>query len=227
MMKNIKTVIFDLDGVLWQLDFVKFGRMIARDLNVEERYVEEFANQIPNAIKAMLKRTDVKINKSVILDAINEGIPNLSKYKVNAMMIFAIFINPNYNYSDNNPKALEVVHELHQRGYKLVVKSNWFAHVQTMNLRRYGYFPYFEQIVGIMDDYMKPNPMSVSKLVDAKKVDRFIIIGDTLEKEIKLANEIGMKSIWLNETGKEQPEDADLKPTYEVHDVLEILDVLK
>ncbi|MBQ9298186.1 MAG: HAD family hydrolase [Clostridia bacterium] len=227
MIKNIKTVIFDLDGVLWELDFTDFGRMIARDSGMPECYHEEFADKIIDAVKSMLTHTSERINKEVILKAITEGIPDLDKYGLTALQLYSYFINPNYVYSVNNPMALTVVKELHERGYKLVVKSNWFAHVQMANLKLYGYLPYFEQIVGIMDDYMKPNPRSVEKLLKGKDPTRCVIIGDSPHKEMKLANSLGMKSIWLNETGKPLPEDDSQKPTYEVHDIMEVLKILK
>ena len=71
-MKNKKTIIFDLDGVLWQFDFVGFGRMIAKDLEIEESLKEEFALQIPNVVKTMLQKTTIKINKGVIIGSIEE-----------------------------------------------------------------------------------------------------------------------------------------------------------
>ena len=223
-MENKKTIIFDLDGVLWQLDFVEFGRQIAKKLNIEE--LEEFANQIPTLVKTMLSKTTVKINKEVILKSIEESI-QLEKYKVDASMIYDQLINPEYQYCKNNPDALEVVKELSNRGYTLLVKSNWFTSVQEENLKRFGYSPYFKEVLGIIDDYMKPNPLSVAKLIGGQDPSNFIIIGDTPRKEMQLANNLGMESIWLNETNEEKPKEEIMQATYEVHDIREILNILK
>lgn len=223
-MENKKTIIFDLDGVLWQLDFIEFGRQIAKKLNIEE--LEEFAHEIPSLVKTMLSKTTVKIKKEVILKSIEESI-QLEKYKVDASMIYDQLINPEYQYCKNNPNALEVVKELSNRGYTLLVKSNWFTEVQEENLKRFGYSPYFKEVLGIIDDYMKPNPLSVAKLIGGQDPSDFIIIGDTPRKEMQLANNLGMESIWLNETNEEKPKEEIMQATYEVHDIREILNILK
>ena len=44
---------------------------------------------------------------------------------------------------------------------------------------------------------------------------------------MKLANYYHMKSIWLNEANQELPADDSIKPTYEIHNIKEILDILK
>ena len=59
--------------------------------------------------------------------------------------------------------------------------------------------------------------MSIAKILEGKNIEEFIIIGDSLDKEVKLANAIGMESIWLNESYKKIPKDNELKPTYEIH----------
>ncbi len=226
-MNSKKTIIFDLDGVLWQLDFVGFGRLIALDLGIEESLREEFANYIPKVVQTMLQKTMVKINKDVIIDSIREAIPNLADYSVDASLVYERMSDAKYHYCINNQDALEVIRTLYDRGYTLVVKSNWFLDVQVENLKRYGYYPYFKEVVGIMDDYMKPNPLSVSKLVGEQDPSNFIVVGDTPRKEMKLANQLGMESIWLNEKYEEEPTEMDMKATYEIHDIKEILDILK
>jgi FMN phosphatase YigB (HAD superfamily) len=226
-MEGKKIIIFDLDGVLWQLDFKEFGRMMAKDLRIEENLQEEFASKIKTTIATLLKKNTIKITERVIMEIITENIPDLAKYKVDASMIYNCFTNPKYEYCKNNPNALEVVKTLYERGYLLLVKTNWFANVQIENLKRYGYAPYFKEVVGMMDDYMKPNPLSVAKLLGGEDPSNFIIIGDTPKKEMKLANDLGMESIWLNEGNEPKPEDETLWATYEVQDIKEILNILK
>ena len=226
-MKEKETIIFDLDGVLWELDFVEFGRQIAKDLKIKEDLIEEFASKIPILVTTMLQKTTIMIDENVVLESIEESIEDLDKFGIDASKVYNCLINPKYNYCKNNPKALEVIKELSNRGYNLVVKSNWFSSVQVENLKRYGYYPYFKEVVGIMNDYMKPNPLSVSKLIKKQDPSNFIVVGDTPRKEMKLACNLGMKSIWLNEKQETKPQEEDMQATYEIHDITEILDILR
>ena len=94
---------------------------------------------------------------------------------------------------------------------------------QEGNLNRYTLSPYFTKVTGTLDDYMKPNPLALNNLIDEEGLKSSIIIGDTPRKEMKLANTLGIKSIWLNENNLDTPDD---KPTYEVHSLKEILEIL-
>ena len=220
----IKTIIFDLDGVLWNLDFIELGNLIANELQVEDNLIEEFAKDMENMISILLHKTNEFITKDVILNTIEQEI-SLDKYKVLKEDIYKELLNENYNYCHNNIDALPVIKELYNRGYNLVVKTNWFQSIQIKNLNRYGYLPYFTKVVGILDSYLKPNPLSVKELI-TQDISEYIIVGDSLRKEIQLANNLGMKSIWLNETKKEKPTDSNYQPTYEIKDIKELLEIL-
>ena len=78
----------------------------------------------------------------------------------------------------------------------------------------------------MLDEYLKPNPKSLKNIIENNNYNNFIIVGDTLEKEVKLANSIGIQSIWLNVCGKEKSNNPELVPTYEIHNITEILDIL-
>ena len=219
----VNNIIFDLDGVLWELDFNKLGNLMAEDLGIPSLKHEEFIKDLKDVINLILKNIDKKITKGLILDIIK---PIAIKYNVTVNKFYELLTNENYEICKNNSKALDVIKTLYQKNYKLWVKTNWFENVQIANLKRYGYLPYFEKIVGILDDYLKPNPKALDKIIEEKSPKDFIIIGDTPKKEIQLGNLIGMKSIWLNSSKTEKPQDKLLISTYEVEDITGILEIL-
>ena len=221
-MNNIDTIIFDLDGVLWHLDFYKLGNLIATDLQVPSDLVGEFSNEIVTTINKLLKTTDVMITNKVVLNIINENI-EVTKYGLTDLQIFYALNSSNYDYCTINPDALYVVKELFNRGYRILAKSNWFLIAQEGNLNRFNLTPYFTKVTGIIDDYMKPNPQALDNLIDEEELKTSVIIGDTPTKEMKLANDLGINSIWLNENNLGIPED---KPTFEVHSLKGILEIL-
>ncbi len=221
-MNNIDTIIFDLDGVLWHLDFYKLGNLIAADLQVPSDLVGEFSNEIVTTINKLLKTTDVMITNKVVLNIINENI-EVTKYGLTDLQIFYALNSSNYDYCTINPNALYVVKELFDRGYRILAKSNWFLIAQEGNLNRFNLTPYFTKVTGIIDDYMKPNPQALDNLIDEEELKTSVIIGDTPAKEMKLANDLGINSIWLNENNLGIPED---KPTFEVHSLKGILEIL-
>ena len=221
-MNDIDTIIFDFDGVLWNLDFYKLGILIGEDLQVPSDLMEDFSKEIITTINELLQKTDVMITNKIVLSVINENI-DLNKYGVTDLQIFYALNSSNYDYCIVNPDALEVVKELYSRGYKLLAKSNWFVSAQEENLNRHNLSQYFSKVTGAIDDYMKPNPSALNNLIDEEGLKSSIIIGDTPRKEMKLANTLGIKSIWLNENNLDTPDD---KPTYEVHSLKEILEIL-
>lgn len=221
-MNNINTIIFDFDGVLWDLDFNKLGYLMADDLQVPSDLVGEFTNEIVTAINKLLKTTDVMITNKIVLNIINENI-EVTKYGLTDLQIFYALNSSNYDYCEINSDALYVVKELFDKGYKILAKTNWFLNAQEGNLNRFNLTPYFTKVAGIIDDYMKPNPQALDNLVNEEKLKTSIIIGDTPAKEMKLANTLGIKSIWLNENNLDSPED---KPTFEVHSLKGLLEIL-
>ena len=225
-MNEIKTIIFDLDGVLWKLSFRELASFIAKDLKIPEELKESFIEDIRNVVRILLHKTDSLITKEVVLESIQEGITNLNNYSVSIEDIYNCFIKEEYNYCHNNEEALPVIKELHNRGYNLVVKTNWLETVQKENLKRYGYYPFFTKVLGSLNDYLKPNPLSLKKIIGEENINHFIIIGDSLRNEIQLANHLGMKSIWLNENREEKPTEDNMIPTYEIHDIKELLNIL-
>ena len=220
----IKTIIFDLDGVLWNLDFTKLGKLISNDLNVDKELEEDFIKELKSMIKNLLHKKDLYITKNVIINTLEEEIA-LKKYQISVESLYQSLTNINYNYCINNEESLSVIKELKEKGYHLVVKTNWFQRVQIENLKRYHYDSYFDKVIGLENSYLKPNPLSIKEIVENNPINEYIIVGDSLEKEIALGNILGMKSIWLNEKRLDNLS-KELTPTYEIHDIKELLNIL-
>ena len=223
---DIKYVIFDLDGVLWDLDLEKIGGMIAKKIGIDNSYHAEFSRRVYDAILEMLTHTEEVMTEENIISIFKKVIPDAEeRYGITIEKLYEELSSTKYNYCYNNPLALKVIKYLAKKRYVLYIKTNWFKNVQIDNLKKYGYLEYFSTILGLVDQYLKPNPKSVGRLIGNKNPRNFIFIGDTPKKEIFLANYFGAKSIWLNENRKEKP-NRMLEPTFEIRSINEIFDIL-
>lgn len=111
--------------------------------------------------------------------------------------------------------------------YKLVLLTNGSPDLQNTKL---GLTP---ELVQYFDDVIisgafgrgKPDPSifdHVLKKVNVKKEDA-LMVGDNLNTDIKGANSLGIKSVWINRDHKEK---SDIEPDYEIYHLEELFPLL-
>ncbi|WP_048718144.1 HAD family hydrolase, partial [Bacillus sp. 522_BSPC] len=71
----------------------------------------------------------------------------------------------------------------------------------------------------------KPDPSIFEHAVSLLGVDKSecLMVGDNLMTDIKGANKTGIKSVWIN---REHVEKKEIQPTYEIHDLHDLLPIL-
>lgn len=113
--------------------------------------------------------------------------------------------------------------------YKLVLLSNGLSYVQNKRLRNSIIAPYFEDII-ISEEvgYAKPDPRIFALTLE--RVNHFnkqnvLMIGDSLTSDILGGIEFGINTCWVNR--KHLLNNTNIKPTYEVHDLIELDELLK
>lgn len=123
------------------------------------------------------------------------------------------------------PSAREVLNELKRRKYRLFILSNGFRELQDCKMRSANIHSYFEKVV-LSDDIgvLKPNPLLYYFALSATQSElrTSIMIGDNFNTDITGAYKVGMDQVFFNPGCKE---DLSFKPTYEIKDLKEILEL--
>lgn len=125
-------------------------------------------------------------------------------------------------------KTLELLDTLHRK-VKLVLLTNGLAKVQRGRLKMTDLMKYFDSIV-ISEEigYSKPNSkifLHALSSVKCNQKDRVLMIGDSLKSDILGGINFGIDTCWYNP--RDTKNETRITPTYEIKDLLEILDIIK
>lgn len=112
--------------------------------------------------------------------------------------------------------------------YQLLLLTNGSPHLQQTKLDiTPELVPYFDHIVisggfgrGKPDPSIFEHALSLLSLTK----DEAIMVGDNLMTDILGASRVGIKSVWIN---REQKEQGEVEPTYEIELLEQLLDILK
>lgn len=123
------------------------------------------------------------------------------------------------------PDSEELLEKLHGK-YKMAIITNGLTDVQTRRIRQSKVSRYFEAIV-ISEEIKvsKPDPeiftYTLNKL-GHEELGSVLMIGDSLSSDIRGGSAFGVDTLWYNPWKKENT--SEIKPTYEVGSLMEILD---
>lgn len=112
---------------------------------------------------------------------------------------------------------------------RLVIMTNGFGEVQKARLKNSPIGHLFEEVI-ISEEagFQKPHPAifeyAFAKLGNPLK-ERAIIIGDSLSSDIQGGNNFGIDTVWYNP--KRKTAAGASRPTYEIQDLLEVVDIIK
>lgn len=84
--------------------------------------------------------------------------------------------------------------------YTLAVLTNWFIDSQIKRLENCNIKQYFTEFYGGDDFLVKPNKEAFIRAIGKNTIEECIMIGDSLEKDIIPAVNIGMKAIYISNT---------------------------
>lgn len=222
MSSNKKIILWDLDKTLWfykENESKYFCESIGKEWN--EVIQKEFENFYMNIYNPFFK--DIIVTREKICKLIDDNMPILSKNNISSKE----FLNAWIEYANNelNPDSTEVLKTLHERGYTQLVLTDWIEQSQIKQLTKFNLNNYIEKIYGIENDYLKMNPKRVRNIIPIGKENEYIIIGDSLESDMTFAINAKIDSIWFNRSNKEN--NTDVRPTYTVNKLIDILNILK
>ncbi|RYG51784.1 MAG: HAD family hydrolase, partial [Chitinophagaceae bacterium] len=122
------------------------------------------------------------------------------------------------------PEAVETLQYLKNKGYQLHLITNGFEETQHCKLRNCGISDFFvEVITSEGSNSMKPKKEIFDFALSRAKAFQHdsIMIGDSIEVDIKGAINAGIDQVYVNHIG----EICDIKPTYTVTSLKELREI--
>ncbi len=224
-MRQYKNLIFDLDDTL--LDFQDNERnsleFIFKKYNIP--FDEKSINQYKSINRKFWSQIEQGcIKKEEALTKRFEEFFALYGYNIEGEIIENEYQNCLTKGHKTIPKAMETLIELRNRGYKIFVGTNGIGQTQKQRLKD-------SKLMNLFDDVFISEEMGVEKpnskffemifnKYDFMKKDETLMVGDSLASDIKGANNFGIDCVWFNISNKEC---KDIKATYEIHDLSELL----
>jgi len=205
----IKNIIFDLDNtiILDKLEDADFYKESLKKLGYDENdYLGIF--EAVDLYEANLTDDNPYFNKEEMLDFINK--------KMNRNYDMKLIDELNDAVGKYWTKRVmieeEVLKDLSKK-YNLYVFTNFFTEPQEQRLVEIGYRQYFKEVLGADKFGSKPFKKSIERVLDHinSKPEECIMVGDSIGKDILVANLVNMKSILFNYDGKRDNKKLNLK----------------
>lgn len=218
--KNVKVIIWDCDNTIW-IHRKDEAKIVTQVLGIP--LTDEFEQQYLGMFSEVGRYfADKKMTFGKIIKLVKECMPVLQKYNMSAdefvkkwMPIETSFLNED---------ALEAIKYFKKKGYKLIVLTDWLWDCQVPLLKKYGIMPYIDKIYTCDSQYLKKNPKSAARVIEAGCEQDYVIIGDSLKDDIAFANHAGIRSIWYNPECKKN--ETRFKPTLETRSMLEVCQII-
>lgn len=221
-MEKVRTVIWDCDNVMW-FHIPEETKILAKALKVEE--VEELDAEFFKMIDMFNTYfADKRVTLKEYYKIIEEQMPILYFYNITPAYFQQIWGNMKFEINEFNKDILVVMQYLSEKTIKNIVKTDWWKDVQTGMLKEYDILKFIEKMYCCDHSFLKCNPLSAQEIIIPGREEEYVIIGDTLSSDIAFAKNAGIKSIWLNRTGKENH--TPYKPTFEITSLLEVMKII-
>ena len=205
----IKRLIFDIDGTL--ITGVSFREAIDKSL-IEYGIFSE--GNVQSFIKAI--STYESHYNGYKQDDYLKYFSNVLGCELGNSFLDIFFKNLGiYASPANNERLIDTI-EMLSRKYELVLLSNYFEKSQRNRLEKMGINKYFSEYHG--EKVSKPDRMAYINSIGVHKPEECVMIGDSLELDIKGAKKQGINTIWIN-NGKVTQYDVE---TVSVEDVISI-----
>lgn len=220
----IKAIIFDLDNTL--IDFVRMkklsceaaidamidnGLKISRRnaLNIMFELYGKYGWEYQKIFQVFLKEVSGKIDYRIMAS----GIVAYRKIKEGLL----------YSY----PGVSSTLNELRKRGYKLVILSDAPRVQAWIRLAAMGIQDKFDYVI-TFDDTKRKKPDKKPFLLALKKLnlkpEEVVMIGDSVNRDLKTANRLGMKTV-LAKYGQTQKESG--RVDYKINNISQLLKIVK
>ena len=226
-LENIKLVIFDYDGVLYNM--IEPLRITVQE-GVEKFHLK--SNGLNEDMREIFHVLEFALNRSVadqILDSkemldikLLEGIPQLKRLRI------ATWFYGNFRERTQEPLLFEGVQDLivalNQKKIKLTILSNSAKKYIIITLNQYKIDNYFSTILGAAEvTKVKPDPEGLLKILEIEgvKAENALFLGDMLS-DINAGKNAGIKTIAVASRFVTEERLTAANPYALVHDILEL-----
>lgn len=133
------------------------------------------------------------------------------------------------------PGADLMVKTLVEKGYTLALVADGYAQSFKNILTQNGVYDYFTAMIYSENIKVeKPHPRMFKAAMGAleleeKDYSRIVMVGNNLSRDVKGANALGIKSVFLSWTSRypKVPSDASEKPDYVISEPMELVDLVE
>ncbi len=232
--KNYKHIFWDLDHTLW--DFEKNADITLRLLFAQHSLAEVLQTN-PDRFCELFSKNNHELWVLYNSSQINKN--ELRKLRFPRLFkrfgVSEKFVPPSIEDEYQTicrqqphlmPNARLVLKTLQERGYQMHIISNGFQDAQAEKLVCANLDTFFQVLVTSEScSYRKPQKGIFLHTFQkcAAKAQESIMIGDNLSTDIAGANAVQMHNVWYN-PNKEVNSSAE-KPTFQIHDLAELLDI--
>lgn len=186
----IKKIIFDVDNTLipWKKEYFEEIKEVLNELKID--YTENDFNQILKAL-GEYENEHYKFDRKLMIEYINKCTGK--QYPIEFM----------YGCTDKWSKCapekieLQLIETLEylKTKYELVVLTDWYADQQAKRLEKAGILKYFTNVYGAEKTNRKPFKDAFIQAIGDNMPEECVMIGDSLERDIKGALNVGCKAI--------------------------------
>jgi putative hydrolase of the HAD superfamily len=230
-MKHYKHLFFDLDHTLW--DFEANSEATLREMFDSyqlERFFDDYNDfharyEVHNLFLWAQYRKNKVTKKTLNLQRFH--LP-FSEVGFDDIMVAQQFANDYLNISATKtllfPNTLDVL-EILKSKYQLHIITNGFKEVQNKKLENSGLRQFFTNIfISELIGVQKPDKYFFDYSVKSSHANpkECLVIGDSLEADIKGARKAGIDQVFFNSKGLEHNEEI----TYEINNLQELLTFL-
>ena len=185
----IKRIIFDLDNtlIMWLDHYSLLLKDILKDNNLDIDYLI-----IDRAIEAQEVKYDY-LTKEQLLHDINAGLDEPV-----SMSLVDQILERQKVLAEYDEDTIDVLKYLASK-YEIVVLTNYFKDTQTGRLKTAGLLPYINEVFGgDTIGKIKPNPSGFIKAMGNHTANECLMIGDSLNIDIKGAKNVGIPTILVD-----------------------------
>ena len=209
----MKKLIFDLDDTLlflskdWDVYYQKF--IDEYKLKITPRELYAYIGEIEKVATNKLVTKDYFINFlkdrfSIIYT--DEMFNSFLKYYLDIPLLHTDVIYDVLNYLKQH--------------YKLIVYTNWFTDNQIDRLKKYNLDHFFAEIYGGDMLPTKPSKEGIMSITKDDDLKDYTFIGDNIECDIILPNEMGMNTIFYNKNKIKQDKYREIFNIIELKNIL-------